>query len=78
MRYDRRFLEQNGELLMGMFESELTQLQKEYMTLYYVGGLTMREIARRSGVNVSTVSRTISRGVQKLKRSVEYARRLAA
>lgn len=48
------------------------------MMMYYGKGMSMRDIARISGVNASTVSRTIKRGVQKLHRSVEYAMKLSA
>lgn len=75
---DRAFIERNQDLLLGVLERELTAIQKQYMVMHYAQGMSMRDIARRSGVNVSTVSRTIKRGTLKLRRSVEYARRLSA
>ena len=62
--------------LSELFVSELTPVQLEYITLHYSEGLTMREIARRFGVNVSTVSRTISRGTKKIRTACTRAERL--
>ncbi|MGN0594312.1 MAG: sigma-70 family RNA polymerase sigma factor [Hominimerdicola sp.] len=44
-----------------LFEN-LTEKQKSYIILYYRDNLSMEEIAKRFGVAKSTVSRTISRG----------------
>lgn len=44
-----------------LFEN-LTEKQKCYIILYYKDELSMEEIAERFGVAKSTVSRTISRG----------------
>lgn len=52
--------------------NELTPRQKQMMELYYQQQLPMREIARRLGVNVSTVSRTIGRGRIRLRRCLRY------
>lgn len=75
---DRGFIERNQEMLLGVLDRELTAVQKQYMVMHYAQGLSMRDIARQLGVNVSTVSRTIKRGTIKLRRSVEYARKLSA
>ena len=51
---------------------ELTARQREIVYLYYVRQMTMRDIARDLGVNVSSVSRTCARGRARLKRCIRY------
>ena len=47
------------------------------MLLYYGEGLNMNEIGEREGVDKSTVSRTIRRGEERLRRCLRYgAKRL--
>lgn len=53
-------------------KTELTARQHEMITMYYLQGISMPEIARELGVNVSTVSRTIGRGRVRLKRCLRY------
>ena len=52
---------------------ELTPRQQEILELYYEQHLSGREIARRLGVNSSTVSRTLRRAREKLRRYLQYA-----
>lgn len=54
-------------------QQELTPRQQEYLFLYYDCGLSMTEIARRSGVHPSTVSRTLQRAISRLHRVLQYA-----
>ena len=54
-------------------EQELTPRQKEILALYYDRGLKMPQIARRLGVNRSTVSRTVKRAKDRLYRCLRYA-----
>lgn len=54
---------------------ELTERQRELVTLYYIDRLSMSEIAEMLGVNVSTVSRTIKRGRARLHRCLRYGAR---
>lgn len=58
--------------LTHALRQDITAKQREYMILYYAEGLTMEEIARRGGVNKSTVSRTLKRGRQRLYRCLRY------
>lgn len=51
---------------------ELTPRQSEMVRLYFIKQMPMREIASTLGVNVSTVSRTISRGKRRLHRALRY------
>ena len=51
---------------------ELTPRQRELVALYYVEGRSMPAIARELGINVSTVSRTLKRGRDRLKRCLKF------
>lgn len=53
-------------------KEELTARQWEFMQMYFILGMTMTDIAEARDVNVSTVSRTISRGLTRLKRCLRY------
>ena len=53
-------------------EQELTPRQREVLALYYDRGLKMSQIARKLGINRSTVSRTIGRAKQRLYRYLQY------
>ena len=54
-------------------EQELTPRQREILALHYDRGLKMAEIAKRLGVNPSTISRTIKRAKARLYRSLRYS-----
>ncbi len=57
-------------------ENGLTQRQHELLTLYYFRGYTMPQLARRFGINKSTVSRGLAGARKRIKKRV--LRRLAA
>ena len=54
-------------------EQELTPRQREILALYYDRGLKMPQIARKLGINRSTVSRTVTRAKERLYRCLRYA-----
>ena len=54
-------------------EQELTPRQGEILALYYDRGLKMPQIARKLGINRSTVSRTVKRAKERLYRCLRYA-----
>ena len=54
-------------------EQELTPRQREFLLLYYDQRLSMQAIADRYGVHVSTVSRTLRRGRERLRHVLQYA-----
>jgi len=54
-------------------KQELTPRQEEMLHMYYDLGLTISQIAREKGLNKSTVSRTLSRGRERLKRYLQYS-----
>ncbi len=75
-RLSRRKIYNNSGNLALFLEKELTDTQKCYIIMYYRDGITMREIARRCGVQPSTVSRTIKRANDRIERCICAARLL--
>ena len=61
--------------LAHALRQDVTEKQREYLLLYYVEGLNLREISERTGVNISTVSRTMKRGRERLYRCLRYGAR---
>ena len=54
-------------------EQELTPRQQQVLTLRYEQNMNGAEIARLLGLNRSTVSRTIRRAQERLRRCLQYA-----
>lgn len=80
-QYARMISEQNTnaremtELKLALWRAlheDVTEKQRDYLLLYYGEGLNMNEIGERMGVDKSTVSRTIKRGEDKLRRCLRY------
>ncbi len=80
-QYARMLSEENtntGELsrvkraLYQALHEDVTDKQRQYLLLYYAEGLNMGEIGARLGVDKSTVSRTIKRGEERLRRCLRY------
>ena len=55
-----------------VIKEELTDLQRQTLTAYYFHQRTIPQIARDRGVNKSTVSRTLRRAEEKLRRYLKY------
>ena len=55
-----------------VIEEELTPLQREALIAYYIQGQTIPEIAHDRGVQKSTISRTLHRAEEKLRRFLKY------
>ena len=55
-----------------VIREELTPLQRETLLLYYFEKMTIPQIAAQRGVNKSTVSRTLHRAEDKLRRFLRY------
>lgn len=55
-----------------VIQEELTPLQRETILAYYIQNRKIPEIARERGVHKSTVSRTLKRAEQKLRRYLRY------
>ena len=83
----RRLSQQTEEVLFGQqpdggralrravraaWNTELTDCQKRYLLLYYSDLRTMKQIAQMHGVTVPTVSRTLRRARDRLRRVLQY------
>ena len=55
-----------------VIQEELTPLQRHALIAYYFQDLTISQIAEERGVNKSTISRTLHRAEQKLRRYLRY------
>ncbi len=55
-----------------VIREELTPLQRETLLAYYIQDLSVPEIAAQRGVHKSTVSRTLRRAEEKLRRYLKY------
>ena len=55
-----------------VIQEELTPLQRETLTAYYFHRQTIPQIAAERGVNKSTISRTLRRAENKLRRYLKY------
>ncbi len=55
-----------------VIREELTELQRQTLIAYYFQEQTIPEIAAERGVNKSTVSRTLRRAEEKLRRYLKY------
>ena len=66
-------LERLRRNLKRVRDVELTDRQAEMIHLYYDLGMSIPQIAREKGLNKSTVSRTLARGRERLKRYLQYS-----
>ena len=55
-----------------VIREELTESQREILLAYYMENRTIPQIAEDRGVNKSTVSRTLHRAEEKLRRYLRY------
>jgi RNA polymerase sigma factor (sigma-70 family) len=58
--------------IQRVIREELTELQRQTLTAYYFQEQTIPQIASQRGVNKSTVSRTLRRAEEKLRRYLRY------
>jgi RNA polymerase sigma factor (sigma-70 family) len=64
--------EQQIERVKRVIREELTPLQRQTLVAYYMQNRTIPQIAADRGVNKSTVSRTLHRAEDKLRRYLKY------
>lgn len=50
-------------------KEDLTERQRLYLKMYYFNGMTMEKIAQEFGVTKGTVSRTIKKAIENIKKS---------
>ena len=55
-----------------VIREELTEVQRQTLTAYYCHQRTIPQIAEERGVNKSTVSRTLRRAEERLRRYLRY------
>lgn len=60
------------ERVRRVIREELTDLQREVLMAYYFQEIPIPQIARDRGVHKSTVSRTLHRAEEKLRRYLKY------
>ncbi len=60
------------ERVQRVIREELTPLQRQTLTDYYFNRMTIPQIAATRGVHKSTVSRTLHRAEDKLRRYLKY------
>ena len=61
--------------LRRAINSDLTKRQKQLIGMYYIEQMPMQDIADELGLHISSVSRTIKRGRERLKSSLRYGGR---
>ena len=66
-------LQELYDALSKALREEVTDRQRQVLFLYYVQGLNMRQIAEALGVERSTVSRTLKRGEERIRRRMRYS-----
>ena len=54
-------------------QQELTPRQREILQMRFTGGMSITGIAKELGLNRSTVSRSLTRSVERLYRSLRYS-----
>lgn len=65
-------LERLAKQLPRALEDELTPRQRQLITMYYFEGKSMTQIGEELHLSVSTVSRSITRAMERLFRSLRY------
>lgn len=65
-----------GKHVRTCMSEELTERQRELIELYYLEGRSMSEIAKMLGVCPSTVSRTVKRGRERIRKFFRYNGRI--
>ena len=54
-------------------QQELTPRQREILQMRFTGGMSITGISKELGLNKSTVSRSLTRSVERLYRSLRYS-----
>ncbi len=66
------FSENVKAVVKAVVETELTPLQRELVYEYYNGNTTITEMARKRGVNKSSVSRSLKAARERVGRVLRY------
>ena len=65
--------DRSERLVRLVLERELTARQRQVLVLLYAAQLSVTECARELGVCPSTVTRTRDRGLERMRRCLQYA-----
>lgn len=65
-----------NHLLMQAINEQLTPKQKKYILEYYFNAKTLTQIADENGLDVSTVSRTVTRARSRLIEAFRYYKKI--
>ena len=68
--------ERMKRILLRAIRHELTDRQRECMTMYYLEGMKMKDIAAVLGLSRSTVTRHIQSATRKLRKVASYYTKL--
>ena len=66
-------IKQMKQKVRDAIESELTPRQKQVLLIALSKGFSQTQIAQELGVDKSTISRTMSRAIKRLRRVLKYA-----
>ena len=69
---NKRLVKALRHILDTVIEQELTPRQRKDIQMYYYDGLTLREIAEKRSVSITTVARSLYSGKAKIRRSLKY------
>ncbi|MGN0661325.1 MAG: sigma-70 family RNA polymerase sigma factor [Oscillospiraceae bacterium] len=58
--------------LVKIIENDLSEKQRTYLCLYFFDGLSMTDIAKKYGVNKSTVSRLIKKAQNRIGSRMDF------
>ena len=67
--------ERMRRILLRAMRRELTDRQRSCLTMYYLEGMKMKDIAKAMSLSKSTVSRHISAATRKLRKVASYYQR---
>ena len=68
--------ERMKKILIRAIRHELTDRQRDCLTMYYLEGMKMKDIAKAMGLSRSTVTRHIDAATRKLRKVASYYREL--
>ena len=58
--------------LPDIMDTELTDIQKQYVEMRFYRHMTLQEIADEMGIDRSTVSKTLKRALMNMKKALDY------
>lgn len=65
-------VERAKKIALQIIQEQLTPRQREILLAYFYGKQSMSAIGKELGINKSTVSRTVARGLKRLNERMRY------